>query len=410
MPATVEELQAKIDGLEVAINEAKQVVPPARNAKAFAGGQPIQNPNRTRTDHSFWDTSEERGTEFELPAGYKPGTFKSFGEFVRMGVQNPLNFRENYMKAIQGLNETVGSEGGFMVLPEFSTTILEKTYANAIWTETDNYSVGGNSITFPRNAESSRATGSRHGGLRAYWVDEGDTITGSKPQLGRLSLRLKKLAVVVYLTQELIDDTGTALQQYTSRKVASEFNFMLGDAFFNGTGVGQPRGFLNAPCLVTVQRATAAQINYADVVGMYARLWPGSLPNARWYYNQDCFPRLAQMVIATGTYSGQPVYLPPGGASQSPYGSLLGLPAIPVEFAETLGTEGDLSLCDPKQYISIGKGGIQQSLSTHVEFLTDQLAVKFVIRIDGDCWEPSATTPYKGTATTSSFVTLTDAA
>mgnify|MGYP001604531555 CR=1 FL=1 len=50
--------------------------------------------------------------------------------------------------------------------------------------------------------------------MRGYWLSEGGTITSSKPTLREVTLRLAKLGVVVYLTQELIDvccKAGTSL-------------------------------------------------------------------------------------------------------------------------------------------------------------------------------------------------------
>ena len=48
-------------------------------------------------------------------------------------------------------------------------------------------------MAFPRNAETSRANGSRWGGVRAYWRDEGDQATATKATFGRLTLTLKKV-------------------------------------------------------------------------------------------------------------------------------------------------------------------------------------------------------------------------
>jgi HK97 family phage major capsid protein len=85
-----------------------------------------------------------------------------------------------------------------------------------------------------------------------------------------------KLGVVVYLTDELMDDTGQALQEYVARKASEEFNFMIGDSLVNGTGVGQPLGMLNAPSLVSVAKETgqsAATLQTENIVKMYARFY-----------------------------------------------------------------------------------------------------------------------------------------
>jgi HK97 family phage major capsid protein len=347
--------------------------------------------------------------------GYQPwGEFKSLGDFVRSGFdghQSP-EFRErckSHYKAINGMGEAVGSDGGFTVMPEFNQKIFEHVYANDLIEQTDNYTVNGNNMTFLANAETSRVNGSRAGGLRGYWTGEGQSMTASKPTVREIQMKLHKIAVVVYLTQELIDDGAQALEQYVARKAADEFNFMIGDALFNGDGIGKPVGILNSPALLAVAAEggqTADTIVSQNVIKMQNRFFAPNFANAAWYTNQDCLQQLMQLTLATGTYSGQLVYMPPTGLSGSPYGNLGGRPVKPIEFAGTLGDQGDIVLADLSQVLSISKGGINQATSMHVEFLTDQLALRFTMRMNATPWENSPITPFKGTNTQSSFVTL----
>ena len=98
--------------------------------------------------------------------------------------------------------------------------------------------------------------------------------------------------------------------------------------------------------------------------------------------------------------------MPPSGLSGAPYGSLGGRPLKPIEFAGTVGSLGDIVLADLSQVLSISKGGIAQAVSMHVEFLTDQLALRFTMRMNATPWENSPITPFKGTNTQSSFVCI----
>ena len=59
------------------------------------------------------------------------------------------------------MSEGVGSDGGYLVMPEFNQRIIDRIYSNNLWGRTDNYTVSGNSLTFFANAETSRASGSR---------------------------------------------------------------------------------------------------------------------------------------------------------------------------------------------------------------------------------------------------------
>ena len=115
-----------------------------------------------------------------------------------------------------------------------------------------------------------------------------------------------------------------------------------------------------------------------------------------------------------------PVYLPAGAAvfgaaAAAPLvnnevlngnaGTLFGRPVIVVEQCQTLGTEGDVILFDPSQYLMIDKGDMQIAQSAHVRFLTDEMTYRFILRVDGQLWWKTPLTPYNGTNTMSPVVT-----
>ncbi len=314
-------------------------------------------------------------------------------------------------KSALGMGELVGSDGGFLVPPTFSNTVFERVYKeNELLKRTDQYTVAGNSIVFPRNAESSRATGSRWGGARAYWVQEGSTITASRPTFGRLSLLLHKLACLAPITEELLQDSGIALGQYLGRVFPAEINFLVGDSLVSGTGAGMPLGILNAPCKVSVTRTNTGHIVSQDVVNMWARLFrgmgSGDNAGAVWFVNQDTSPDFMLMTLGIGT-AGIATYMPPGGLSGKPYATLLGAPVVEIEWCSTLGTSGDIILADMSQMVSASKGSMDTQNSMHFYFDTDQQAFRTTFRIDAQPWWATALTPYKGTATQSPFVVLT---
>ncbi len=121
--------------------------------------------------------------------------------------------------------------------------------------------------------------------------------------------------------------------------------------------------------------------------------------------NQEIEPQLDGLVLPVGT-GGVPVYLPPGGIADSPYGRLKGRPVIPIEQAAALGDKGDLMLADFSQYQLIDKGGVQAASSMHVQFLTDEMVFRFIYRVDGQPSWKASLTPYKGSNKLSPFVTL----
>jgi HK97 family phage major capsid protein len=313
-------------------------------------------------------------------------------------------------KAILGANETVPSDGGFLVQPNFSSEIFRAaTEVGQVVPRVRRIPIGAGANGLIMNAvdETSRATGSRWGGVQAYWAAEGDTATATKPKFRQMELKLNKLMAVMYATDELLADT-TALGAIAQQALSEEITWTAENAIFRGTGAGQPVGIIGHASTVSVAKETnqpAATILVNNIFKMWARMWSRSRANAVWFVNQDIEPQLLALEFPVGT-GGMPAYMPPGGLSQSPYGTLLGRPIIPVEYASTLGTVGDIILADLTQYIMIDKGGIQAAESMHVQFLTDQMAYRWTYRLDGQPAWRTTLTPANGSATLAPFVTL----
>lgn len=317
---------------------------------------------------------------------------------------------ERLMEASLGSNETVPSDGGFVVEKDIADGLLMRTFQVAriaARARRIGLSAGANGLKIPALADDSRANGSRWGGVSAYWVPEGGPLTPTRPKLRSMSMELRKLAGLMYITSEMLQDAA-AVASIMNQAFPEEFAFQLDRAMFEGPGSGQPLGFMNAGAKVTIAKESGQAgktIQYENITKMWARLPPASAATAEWWINQDCLPQLhgMQMVIGTG---GVPVYLPPGGLSQSPYGSLFGRPVVPLEYCNTLGSEGDIVLADPTKYVFIDKGDIQMASSIHVAFLTDEQAFRFIYRVDGQPVDDKPITPLKGTDKLSTFITL----
>jgi HK97 family phage major capsid protein len=352
-------------------------------------------------------------TAFAEPgAGGKKEGFESFGHMLgavhRAAVSHQVDPR--LIEASLGANEAVPSDGGYLVETDTTSELLKRTFEqSAIAARVRKLPISARSNGLKMNAlkDNSRANGSRWGGVQGYWLGEGDTLTPSRPKFRQMELNLKKLTGLIYATDEMLQD-GTALQAVINEAFPEEFAFLLDDAIFEGSGTAKPLGFMNAGCKIAVSKETgqaAATILFENITKMWARLTARSMKRAEWWINQDAMPQLMALSMVIGT-GGVPVYLPPGGLSGSPYGTLMGRPVIPLEYCETLGTEGDIVLVDPSQYVMIDKGDIQQASSLHVAFLTAEQAFRFIYRVDGQPVDDKPITPFKGTLTQSSFVTL----
>lgn len=348
-----------------------------------------------------------------------PQPFKSLGEQLQAiagaamsgGTQVDGRLKwDSLTAATGGAVAGIASDGGFLIQKDFSNTILSRmNEIGNIKSRVNTIPISANSDGLELYAvdETSRATGSRWGGVQVYWGAEADAATAKKPKVRRMMLELKELIGLAYASNRLLRD-ASALGAIFTQAFSEEMNFMIEDSLINGDGVGKPLGVLNSGAVVSVAKETgqaAGTILYENIVKMYSRCWLRSRPNAVWIYNQDIEPQLMTMSIGVGT-SGQPVYLPAGGASATPYATLMGRPAFPVEYCATLGTTGDIMLIDFSQMAAIEKDAMQADQSIHVRYTTNENTFRFIYRYDAQPTWSSALTPFKGTATKSFAVKL----
>jgi len=341
------------------------------------------------------------------------GPFGSFGEqlvsVMRSAIPGGQTDQRLYAAAT-GLNETVPSDGGFLVQQDFSDSLLQSIFETGVLAEKCNriqISGNANSIKLPAPAEDSRATGSRWGGVESFWVSEADEKIKSKPKFRNMELNLKKLVGLCYVTDEVLADSAV-LGKIIEQSFSDEFGFMTDEAIINGNGAGQPLGILNSGCLVTQDKEVGQAANsvvFENVLNMFSRMPSRNRKNAAWYISQSVEPQLYSMSLAVGT-GGHGIFLPGGSASPTPFSSLFGRPVIPLEQCSVLGDLGDVIFADFGAYILAEKGGIQADMSIHVQFIHDESVFRFVLRVDGQPSLASAIVPFKGSDSLSPFVTL----
>ena len=340
--------------------------------------------------------------------------FKNFGEFAQQVMVAGVKGGTIDPRLISAApttygSENIGADGGYAVPPDFRQTI-EKLVAGeeSLLARTRQVPTSSNNVSIP----TVEATPWGTSGVQAYWEAEAAQLSQSKPALKKINLELNKLTALVGITDELRQDS-VALNSLLPQLAAEAINDKLNLAIVQGTGAGTPLGLLNANSTVSVAKVSgqaADTIVYLNIITMWARLYGPYRTNAVWLINQDIEPQLQQMFLPTGS-TGQAAYMPPGGLSQSPYGTIMGRPVIPIQATETLGDKGDIILWAPDRYITAVKaGGIRSEMSVHLWFDYDTDAFRFILRVAGQPMLQSAISPRDGSNTLSSQVTLDERA
>jgi len=316
-----------------------------------------------------------------------------------------------------GTNVSFPSEGGFLIPQDFATEIIKHAHEGGqILSRVRRVPVSGNGLKISAVDEDSRANGSRWGGVQAFWANEADAATKSKPKWRQMDLNLHKLIALGYATEELLADAA-AIQATFFQAFGEEIQFKAEDAIINGTGAGQPLGILTSGSLVSVAKETsqvAATFVSENAHKMWARMWSRSRRNAVWVYNQDMDPQLFQLNIKVKNVAGAEnvggfayvgFRMAGSDGNPGPFHQLMGRPMIPVEYCATLGTKGDIQLCDFTQYLLIDKAP-RSAVSMHVRFLNDEQTFRLTYRVDGQPIWNKPLTPFKGTNTLSPFISL----
>jgi HK97 family phage major capsid protein/HK97 family phage prohead protease len=314
---------------------------------------------------------------------------------------------DRLQRAPSGLNTEDPTAGGWLIEPEFSQQWITSIYGMSPFAglcdrrQTDN-PLG--EVKIPGIDETSRADGSRNGGVLAVWPREGTAVNASIPRWKMIEFAGNKVQAYVFGTNELMND-APMFEAHLNKVVPEELAFQLDLKIISGSGVGVPLGVLNSSALITVPKVggqTAATIVNNNILDMWRRLPAPSRRNAIWLVNEDAD---AQLEILATDAAGPPNIYIPAGMCGNEYPLLKGKPTIAIEQCPVLGQLGDIILMDPSNYI-IADGGIKTAVSLHAQFINDQAVLRFTWWVDGQPAFASPITPYNGSNTRSPFIAL----
>jgi HK97 family phage major capsid protein len=322
---------------------------------------------------------------------------KSEGAAQGFAVPPALNFRLNRKELSFGTD----AEGGYLI-PDLYGAMLKMFEAQAgIFRPRATVVPAGSPpdalIKFPA-LDQSGAKGV-YSGVQVSWISEGESKPETDYTVREIELQPQEVAAFMTVTDKLLRNSAAASALINSllRKavLAAE-----DQAFYNGSGSGQPLGVLGHASTINVTRVASNQVSYTDIVNMYARIVFGG--SYIFLANQTVLPQLMTMADSGGNLIWRPNKDAIGGNP----GTLLGVPVVINQRSAALGSDGDIGLLDLSYYYIKDGSGIIVASSEHVEFKKNKTLVKITWNVDG---KPSITTPLTledGSSTASPFVFL----
>jgi len=152
--------------------------------------------------------------------------------FLRNGVQSLDDIER------KTLNLGTTTAGGYVVAPDYSTSIIEKlTQFSPLRGLASVMTIGGTEIYIPT------LTSNIAGG----WVTETGTRPSTEPTFGQANIKVFEYAGSVPVSQQLLEDSFVDLSTFLSGHITKQFGRSEASAFMIGDGNGKPTGLLHTP-------------------------------------------------------------------------------------------------------------------------------------------------------------------
>lgn len=356
------------------------------------------------TGNEITISSISESTSKKMPFNSFGEQLKAIADFRKNGT---FDNRLKVVNELMGQNETNGGDGGFAVQSDFAGAIFDTIKEKS------------EIISHVSVCEVSSPSNSAHWlmpkegndgsfGVKMHWAAEGATPASSKIGLIETRLDLEKMMGFAYASEEMLQDSTLMNSLFTPAFISSADD-LLSEAIISGDGVGKPLGILKSKALVSIKKETdqSDKIVPKNIAKMFSSMPSKMRKNAVWLMHPDLATELPFMKFDIGQ-GGVPVYLPPTGFADSPLSTLYRIPIIEDDNCSSIGKQGDIILADLKKYMLLKKGTVKQDVSVHVEFLTDQLCFRYILRVNG---APLINKPFKlknSNQERSPFVTLGD--
>ena len=191
------------------------------------------------------------------------------------------------------------SEGGYLVPDEFERTLVEALQEENIFRQL---------ATIITTSSGDRKIPVVAAKGTASWVDEEGAIPESDDAFGQVSIGAYKLATIIKVSEELLNDSVFNLEQYIAKEFGRRIGAKEEEAFFVGDGSGKPTGIFNATggAGVGVTAASATAITIDEIMDLFYSLKSPYRKNAVFVTNDATVKSIRKLKDGNGQYLWQP--------------------------------------------------------------------------------------------------------
>lgn len=269
------------------------------------------------------------------------------------------------------------TEGGYLVPDEFEQMLVEGL-------EEENILRGLSNVITTSSGDRKIPVVTAKGS--ASWVDEGEEIPKDDNSFGQVSIGAYKVATMMKVSEELLNDSAFDLGPYTAREFARRIGAKEEEAFFTGNGVGRPTGILSETGGGQIGvTAAATAISLDDMIDLFHSLHTPYRRNATFIMNDATVKSIRKLKDNTGQYLWQP------SIKEGTPDTILNRPVLTSAFVPTVATGAKSVLFGDFSYYWIAdrQGRVFRRL-VELYAPTGQVGFLMTQRVDGKLVLPEA--------------------
>ncbi|MBS3885936.1 MAG: phage major capsid protein [Dethiobacter sp.] len=225
-------------------------------------------------------------------------TGKASAEYKK-AFWNAMRSQKPKYEVIDALQVGSDQEGGYLVPDTFERTLVEALEEKNIFRRLASV------ITTSSGDRKIPVVASKG---TASWVDEEGAIPESDDSFLQVSIGAHKLATMIKVSEELLNDSVFDLENYIAREFARRIGGKEEEAFLLGDGTGKPLGILAATGggQTGVTTAAAAAITLDEILDLFYSLKAPYRNKAVFVMNDSTVKAIRKLKDSTGQYLWQP--------------------------------------------------------------------------------------------------------
>lgn len=279
---------------------------------------------------------------------------------------------------VKDMVEGRDQDGGYLVRPEYRASLVSIM---------EQYGLARQRCTIIPMTTTEIIMPKLTGGVQVYWIGEGQTIPQTQPTFGEFRMSIKKLAALVPMTNELLNDANIAIANLLAtlfaQALAKEEDRVVFAGNFAGGVAGDPfNGVLYDPGVKTFTLPSGmnafTKVTADDLADVISYQVPALADGAQFYFHRTILNVLRKLKDNDGNY----IWAQPTADGQP--GTIWGYPYTLCELMPSVTASGAskpfMFFGNLKHYYIGDRQQLTIARSEHVGFAQDKIFLRILQR------------------------------